>query len=101
MTDPSEIKSAEPAKPENPAAGLRWHPPVPDHTSTGQIAPSGQICPSRGADAEPMPGLTAEEAWAELVNVDDRTSPEEYPDHCLITFEELASFMERAVSQSA
>lgn len=34
-------------------------------------------------------------AWGELLNVDDRTSPEEYPDMCLITRGELAGFMER------
>lgn len=41
------------------------------------------------------PRLTPEAAWDELVNMDDRTSPEEYPDMCLITMEELRSFMER------
>jgi hypothetical protein len=34
-----------------------------------------------------------ESAWDELVNKDDRTSPPEYPDMCLITREELAQFM--------
>ncbi len=34
--------------------------------------------------------------WQELVNKDDRTSPEEYPDHCLITFEELQDFVSRS-----
>jgi hypothetical protein len=41
-------------------------------------------------------GVSASEAWQELVEYDDRTSPEEYPDMALITREELASFMERA-----
>lgn len=40
--------------------------------------------------------LTGEEAWDVLVNVDDRTSPEEYPDMCLITRDELIGFMARA-----
>jgi len=35
-------------------------------------------------------------AWQELVEYDDRTSPEEYPDMALITFEELRDFMARA-----
>ncbi|KER37251.1 hypothetical protein AL00_06140 [Sphingobium indicum F2] len=37
--------------------------------------------------------MTPEEAWQELVEYDDRTSPEEYPDMALITFEELRAFM--------
>lgn len=37
------------------------------------------------------------EAWEELINYDDRTSPEEYPDMALIAREELAIFMLRAV----
>lgn len=42
--------------------------------------------------------LTPNDAWDELVNKDDRTSPEEYPDMCLISFEELKDYMDRAVS---
>ncbi|KEZ00622.1 hypothetical protein AI27_17950 [Sphingomonas sp. BHC-A] len=37
--------------------------------------------------------MTPEEAWQELVEYDDRTSPEEHPDMALITFEELRAFM--------
>lgn len=40
--------------------------------------------------------FTALEAWQELVEYDDRTSPEEYPNMALITFEELRMFMSRA-----
>lgn len=40
--------------------------------------------------------FTAADAWNILVEKDDRTSPEEYPDHCLITADELRDFMERA-----
>jgi hypothetical protein len=40
--------------------------------------------------------FTHEDAWDELVNKDDRTSPEEYPDMCLITFEELRDYILRA-----
>jgi hypothetical protein len=43
-------------------------------------------------------GLTGEQAWEILVNFDDRTSPEEYPDMCLITRGELIEFMSRAVA---
>jgi len=38
-------------------------------------------------------GLTDDEAWEQLVNFDDRTSPAEYPDMALITREELSHFM--------
>lgn len=37
-----------------------------------------------------------ESAWQDLCERDDRTSPEDYPDMCLITREELAEFMSRA-----
>ncbi len=40
--------------------------------------------------------LRAEEAWSDLVEKDDRTSPEEYPEMCLITFDELRDYMRRA-----
>lgn len=36
------------------------------------------------------------DAWRELCNKDDRTSPEEYPEMCLITFDELKDFMARS-----
>jgi hypothetical protein len=39
----------------------------------------------------------AAEAWQELVEYDDRTSPEEYPDMALITRDELNAFMQRAI----
>lgn len=53
------------------------------------IAPAG--------DGVPFTGV---EAWDELVNVDDRTSPEEYPDMCLITRDELIDFMQRAAGHA-
>lgn len=40
--------------------------------------------------------LTPEEAWTILCETPDITSPEEYPDHALITMEQLRSYMERA-----
>lgn len=40
--------------------------------------------------------FTAQDAWDALVHKDDRTSPEEYPDMCLITFEELQDYIIRA-----
>lgn len=40
--------------------------------------------------------LTVEQAWTILCETPDITSPEEYPDHALITMEQLGSFMARA-----
>lgn len=42
--------------------------------------------------------LTPEKAWTDLCNKDDRTSPEDYPDHCLITKEELDWYMRHAIA---
>ena len=44
-------------------------------------------------------GLTLDEAWQDLVDKDDRTSPEEYPDMALITREELADYMQSPQSR--
>lgn len=46
---------------------------------------------SRARDA--VQGWTPLEAWRELSEYTDRTSPAEYPDMCLITFNELRMFM--------
>ena len=46
-------------------------------------------------------GKTLSEAWQELVEYDDRTSPVEYPDMALITRDELAIFMGRAAPDLA
>ncbi len=43
----------------------------------------------------------AQEAWSDLVEKDDRTSPEDYPDMALITEDELREFMERAFALRA
>lgn len=46
------------------------------------------------APATPMPSaLSVEDAWNDLLDKDDRTSPAEYPDMCLITMQELAGYM--------
>lgn len=39
-------------------------------------------------------------AWQELLDKDDRTSPEEYPDMALITFEEFESFANGVIAAS-
>lgn len=53
----------------------------------------GWVC-----DAE-IPRSTFDEvvnqAWSDLVEKDDRTSPEEYPDMALISEAELREFMQR------
>lgn len=41
---------------------------------------------------------TAENLWQELIEKDDRTSPEEYPDMALISFAEFSEFVRRARS---
>ena len=38
--------------------------------------------------------MTPKEAWQDLLEKDDRTSPEECPDMALITYEELQAYME-------
>ncbi len=39
---------------------------------------------------------TVDDLWQELCNYDDRTSPADYPDMCLISRDELADFVSRA-----
>ena len=48
------------------------------------------------AQVEP---LSVADAWQDLVDKSDRTSPEEYPDMALITREELADYMQSAQSR--
>lgn len=64
---------------------------------------------ARKANPAPIPsipastdaGALADEVWQELINKDDRTSPEEYPEMALITSDELADFMSRAAPQQS
>lgn len=51
-------------------------------------------------DANEAEKLTVEKAWTSLCETPDITSPEEYPDHALITLEQLRDYMERAHSRS-
>jgi hypothetical protein len=51
--------------------------------------------------SEAVERLTIADAWDILLNVDDRTSPEEYPDMCLITRDELERFMLAALATNA
>ena len=49
--------------------------------------------PAPVAESEEV--LTPEQAWLDLCEKGDRTSPEDYPDMCLITKDELADYMSR------
>lgn len=44
--------------------------------------------------------LTPDEAWSDLLEKDDRTSPEDQPDMLLIAWDELADYMVRAQPQA-
>ena len=44
-----------------------------------------------------MASELTQNAWDDLINKDDRTSPSEYPDMALITSEELAEYMAMAI----
>jgi hypothetical protein len=56
--------------------------------------------PDFGEENRPAPDVSGEEllarCWSVLVEKDDRTSPEEYPEMCLITREELGDFLRKA-----
>lgn len=38
-------------------------------------------------------------SWHDLCEKDDRTSPEDYPDHCLITYDELSGYIRAACAE--
>lgn len=40
--------------------------------------------------------MTPDEAWTDLLEKDDRNSPAEYPEMCLITKDELAGYIDTA-----
>lgn len=42
-----------------------------------------------------------DQCWSDLVEMTDRTSPEEYPDMCLITREELGDFLRLAAKPAS
>lgn len=48
------------------------------------------------SEARAGEGESVESLWQDLIEKDDRTSPEEYPEHALITFDELADYIARA-----
>lgn len=50
----------------------------------------------KAADQIERSNLTAEEAWQDLIETSDVTSPAEYPNHALITFEQLRDYMSSA-----
>jgi predicted RNase H-like nuclease (RuvC/YqgF family) len=42
---------------------------------------------------------TIEQLWQDLIDKDDRNSPEEHPDMALITFDEFANYLRAAEQQ--
>jgi hypothetical protein len=64
---------------------------------TGRLRNYRTMSPS---DDEPCPCTLAREMWEELVEKDDRTSPKEYPDMVLISFEELCNYIVAARAEA-
>lgn len=61
-------------------------------TNTASI---GAVAPLVGNTMKKIITEIVDEAWTDLLEKDDRTSPEDYPEMCLITKDELADFMRR------
>lgn len=72
---------------------LGWHDKY-EATTAALAVLSAQVQDVAGWQDEEK--LTPKQAWTILCETPDITSPEEYPDHALITFEQLQSYMERA-----
>lgn len=53
------------------------------------------------ADPNTAAGEDVRDLWQELLEADDRTSPENHPDMCLITLDELSEFIARARPETA
>lgn len=66
----------------------------PTMADKGSLAGAASAQETRSADL-------ASEAWSELINRDDRTSPEDYPDMCLIDRAELEGFLTHATANHA
>jgi hypothetical protein len=75
--------------------------PCTDCGGTGVTYQTERPCACQAAQGDKAlrDAPTADELWQELVEYDDRTSPEEYPDMALITRDELADFIARAAPQ--
>lgn len=56
------------------------------------VEPSQSVEVGAGAVTE-LGSVLAEKPWRELLEKDDRTSPSDYPDMCLVTFDELSDFL--------
>lgn len=70
-----------------------WHP-ISDIESAKAAAQADYEQRIRSAlIATPRQLPSVDEVWQQLLDKDDRTSPEEYPDMCLITFDELKSLL--------
>lgn len=70
---------------------------VDDGNVEDGIAAAKAILDAGTAEGEADDKITPDQAWTILCETPDITSPEEYPDHALITAEQLRNFMERAI----
>lgn len=91
-------------------------PPVKELLAPWQIAQAAKcgcrgtddMCPCQNVDqseaarrpAFPDREAVAREAWQNLLEKDDRTSPVEYPEMCLITFEEARDLIALSPAQA-
>lgn len=75
----------------------KWHAPKVFRAAVNALVTHV----TEAALSEEEETLTPEEAWTILCETPDITSPEEYPDHALITFEQLRSYMERTAHTTA
>lgn len=65
-----------------------------------QVAQAGDMMGDAMPSHTPAAGALEERAWLDLVEKEDRTSPAEYPNHALITRDELAIYMAWATDEA-
>jgi hypothetical protein len=80
--------------------GIPAQSATPQHVWEAEMRPR-LLALTADPTSEAVERLTIADAWDILLNVDDRTSPEEYPDMCLITRDELERFMLAALATNA
>ena len=79
---------------ERMKAVLAISPQMADYLTQHWAQTAALLSAARQARTQgPEEGLTPEEAWQDLLEKDDRTSPEDYPDMALITADELQAYM--------
>jgi hypothetical protein len=102
-----ELREALAAQPSAGAEPVAWKAKAAvlrmrgKNNSLHDINQAADYLDQAASFTRPAPVLAAREdavdaAWTELCEVDDRTSPEDYPEMCLITRDELADFMGRS-----